>query len=277
MALREEPTDDLAKDVFAHFGAAYYYAEVLHRGLCNLYVWRKISTVGPMNRYRIEEHLAKAYSTTLGQLVSEIQACFSEDGVKRLDVAVEKRNFLAHHFWFERIHLMTSADGCRALIAELNAAQELFQHADRLVDTVVTPYLAKTGLTQDAFADALAAVNLGEPMDPLRSQRRLKKKEMVLRAYEVAGDGNGVAVFFETDDGAVWQLCDAGLGWAAADTPDPGWPPSTRLNQYLPATIEPRPHLSAAWHYEIELSGATLVVRPGTPGGPFSFSVRRRK
>jgi hypothetical protein len=46
----EELTNELAKDVFAHFGAAYYQAEVLHRGLCNLYVWMQIPAIGPMNQ-----------------------------------------------------------------------------------------------------------------------------------------------------------------------------------------------------------------------------------
>jgi hypothetical protein len=274
---REKPTDDLAKDVFAHFGAAYYHAEVLHRGLCNLYVWTKISAIGPMNRYRIEEHLAKAFSTTLGQLVGEIKICFSEDEFEALDVAVSKRNFLAHHFWFERVHLMSSADGCRALIAELNAAEKLFKETDNLVDMVAAPYLAKTGLSPDVLAEALAEALRGEPMEPLRSQRRLKKKELVSRAYELAGAGGAMALYFETDDGAIWQLCDVGLGWTATDTANPGWPPSSLLNQFLPATIDPRPQLTAPWHYDMELSGATLVVRPGKPGGPFSFSVRRKK
>jgi hypothetical protein len=37
-SMSERPTDDLAKEVFGHFGAAYYSAEVLHRGLSNLFV-----------------------------------------------------------------------------------------------------------------------------------------------------------------------------------------------------------------------------------------------
>jgi hypothetical protein len=56
------------------------------------------SPPGPMNRYRIEEHLAKAFSTTLGQLVGEIEICFSEDEFEALDVAVSKAQFLGTSF-----------------------------------------------------------------------------------------------------------------------------------------------------------------------------------
>jgi hypothetical protein len=277
MGPSDKPTDELSKDVFAYFGAAYYHAEVLHRGLCNLYVWTQIPAIGPMNRYRLEEHFTRAFSTTLGHLVGEMQTCFSDEKFKTLGMAVAKRNFLAHHFWFERVRLMTSAEGCRTLIAELTDAEGLFRVADALVEEVAAPHLAKTGLGPDVFARALAEAMRGEPMEPLRSQRKLKKKELVNRAYEIAGESGAKAIFFETDDGAIWQLCDVGLGWTAADTADPAWLPSSLLNQFLPATIEPRPRLLGPWHYDMELDGATLVVRPGRPGGPFSFSLRRKK
>ncbi len=32
-----EATSDEVKEVYATFGLAYYYAELLHRGLCELY------------------------------------------------------------------------------------------------------------------------------------------------------------------------------------------------------------------------------------------------
>jgi hypothetical protein len=272
----ETPSDDLAKEVFAHFGAAYYQAEVLHRGLCNLFVWMRIAAIGPMNRYRVEEHLAKAFNTTLGQLLGEIRNSFSGDDLQTLDVAVTKRNFLAHHFWFERVHLMGSDSGCRTMLAELNAAEELFRIADGLVDGVAAPYLAKMSVKPEVMAEALESAMRGEPPEALRSQRKLKKRESIVRAYDVPGEGGAVSVFFETDDGAIWQLCDVGLGWTRSDAADPSWPPSI-LNKFLPATIDPRPHFDSPWHYDIELSGAQRRVRPGKPSGPFSLSVRRKK
>ena len=268
---------DLAKDVFAHFGAAYYFAEVLHRGLCNLFVWTRVVPAGPMNRYRVEEHLAKAFSTTLGQLLGEIKTCFSEDELGILGAAVSKRNYVAHHFWYERVYLMATAEGCRALIAELEAAEEMFRAADRLVDQVAAPYQAKMGLSSEILEKALQEARSGEPLEPLRSQRKLKKKEVVVRAYEVPGEGRGAAIFLETDDGAIWQLCDVGLGWTGADVADPSWPRCASLTEFLPATIDPRPAPDGPWRYDIELNGATLRVRPGASEGPFSFSVRRRE
>jgi hypothetical protein len=33
----DDPADDLVREMYARFGLAYYYSEVLHRGLCNIY------------------------------------------------------------------------------------------------------------------------------------------------------------------------------------------------------------------------------------------------
>jgi hypothetical protein len=116
----------------------------------------------------------------------------------------------------------------------------------------------------------------GEPLEPLRSQRKLKKQERVVRSYDVPGENGGVRFLFETDDGVIWQLCDVGLGWCEEDAADPTWPHS-KLNEFLPATIDPRPAGAGPWQYELKLKGATLVVRPEADGGPFRLGIRRAK
>lgn len=108
---RRAPDGDKVRELFARFGRAYYYAEVLHRGLCNLYSLSRIPERGPVTRLRLEEHLRDAFKLTLGQLVRSLEASLSSVLVQQLDDAIERRNFLAHHFWYERVHLMSSADG----------------------------------------------------------------------------------------------------------------------------------------------------------------------
>ena len=259
--------DEAVKHVFAYFGAAYYQADVLHRGLCNLLVWKAVTSAGAMNRYRIEEHQAAAFKMTLGQVLKEVQSCFGADDLKILEAAVEKRNFVAHHFWFERVRLMGTTDGCVAMIDELTLADDLFKKADAIVDVVAAPFLETMAGGKDAAAAIMQGLMQqalrGEPMEPLRSQRKLKKHEHVVRVYEVPGKEMGAEFLFETDDGVIWQLCDVGLGWCAADAADPSWPLS-RLNEFLPATFNPRPAGAGPWRYDLGLNGATLVVRPGT-------------
>jgi hypothetical protein len=57
------------KEIYARYGLAYYHAEVLHRGLCNLYALSRILEEGGITGPRLEEHLTEAYSSTLGRIV----------------------------------------------------------------------------------------------------------------------------------------------------------------------------------------------------------------
>ena len=68
-----EPTSDDVKEVYARFGLAYYHAEVLYRGLCNLYCALQVPPDGPVTRYRVEEHLRTAFEMTLGQLLPRLE------------------------------------------------------------------------------------------------------------------------------------------------------------------------------------------------------------
>jgi len=124
------PDPNEVRELFARFGRAYYYADCLHRGLCNLYSLSRIPDRGPVTRLRVEEHLRDAFSLTLGQVVRSLQPDLSPALVQRLDEAIEQRNFLAHHFWYERAHLMPSVDGIEQMIAEIDVFTELFQAVD---------------------------------------------------------------------------------------------------------------------------------------------------
>ena len=50
--------------MYAHFGLSYYMADVMHRGLCNLYVLVQSPDTGN-TRPRVEEQMRYAFSTTL--------------------------------------------------------------------------------------------------------------------------------------------------------------------------------------------------------------------
>src|SRR5262245_50563117 len=89
------PTGDDIKEVYACFGLAYYHAEVLHRGLCNLYSFAQAPSNGPITRPRVEEHFRTAFETTLGQLLVKLQPILPLAIFPKLELAVERRNFLA--------------------------------------------------------------------------------------------------------------------------------------------------------------------------------------
>jgi hypothetical protein len=258
------------RELFAYFGRAYYFAEVLHRGLCNLYVVLQVPENGVVTRYRVEEHFAAAFKMTLGQVWKTVANHFTRDSRTVLELAIERRNFVAHHFWYERAHLMSRRDGRLAMQNELADATKLFEQADALVDAVGPDFAARFGLDETHLNAAMTEILQGVPPEPLRTQRRLRKLETVIRAYE------GNMLLLETDDGVMWQICDEGLGWCAYDRAESTWKKSARLSPYLPTTLNPRPSRTGPWNYDLQLGkGAALAIRPATGERGYTWSIRQ--
>lgn len=270
------PSDEDVKEVYAQFGLAYYFSEVLHRGLCNLYAYSRARHDTPLSWPRFEEHLKEAHQSTFGRVVKTVTPFMSGALLDEFRHAVERRNFLAHHFWYDRIHLLSTNEGCVQACDELTLCCHVFQALDGKIEGLLAPLLSQFGVSSDHWEAALLQARSGQG-PPLLSHRHPDKEEVVIAVYEV-GESQGVsALIFETQDRALWQLCDAGLGWAAFESVGPDWVPSARFDGILPAHINPRPKCTGPWDYRIFLGkGASLVVRPGGGKAAFLWSLRRK-
>ena len=80
-----EDREELIKEVFAQFGAAYCHSEVLHRGLCIVYALATFDKAEDVTRPRIEEKLSIAFSLTLGQIVEKTKVLLPSGLQQRLD------------------------------------------------------------------------------------------------------------------------------------------------------------------------------------------------
>ena len=128
--MMEEVREESIKEAYALFGLAYFHSECLHRELCHAYVLSILPLGTAMTRPRFEEALVRAYALTLGQVIAGLEDSFDRDLFDRLTDAVAKRNFLAHHFWFWRCHLMTSEAGLSEMQKELSELSSLFHNLD---------------------------------------------------------------------------------------------------------------------------------------------------
>lgn len=273
----EEPTPDLRRELFARFGLAYYNSECLHRELCNFLAISVFPSRAGITRPRMEERLAQAFKLSLRIVVEKLRPLLQEELLPDLEAAVERRNFLAHRFWFERAHLMSSVSGIDKMIEELDAMSEQFHRLDEKCTQRFDHKRNELGITDDVVQSALERCLAGQPMEPLLGQRKLKKQERVIRAWESSLPNGGKALMFETEDGCLWQLCDAGLGWTYDDSIQESWRENTEIAKYLPATLNPRPQEFEPWHYELRLSkGAILWVKPGNRNDTFAWGIRTK-
>ncbi len=269
-----EPSSEDIKEVYAQFGLAYYLGEVIHRGVCHLYLGLHCHDQG-MTRLRIEELMREAYAETLGGILNKVRHALSADLETRLGWALEKRNYLAHHFWFDEVHQLSTAEGAHELAEQLAEIIAKFDSINEELDRIVRADLQRRGITDETLAKMFEDVSRS-PMEPLPMQRKPKKQEVVIAVYEIDIPGRGTTLVFETDDHALWELCDVGLGWSKHAGVENGWRAAEPFRDLLPARISPRPETTAPWDYDIALgSKAMLIVRLAPDKKNFTYRVKR--
>jgi hypothetical protein len=249
--------DEQTKEVYAWFGAAYYHSEVLHRQLSIMFALRIRASTTLVVRSRYEEQLRRAFDMTLGNLVVATSELVDAEHANALEEAVQRRNFLAHHFWYDRAPLLASEDGMERLIRELKEHAQFFLELDEAVTSAFEARTAHLGLSQEQYEQTLAELPSGQPPAPLPSKRYLRKTENIVRAW-IPNANNRAYLVLETDDGLLLQLADLGLAWAPYDSPAAEW---TRhpLQGCLPAACRPRPVDAKPWEYTLRLETRAII------------------
>jgi hypothetical protein len=278
----DRPDADLIRELYARFGVAYYQSECVHRGLCMILAWSGLPSPDLVTRPRVEERLAHAFSLTLGDVAAKLEAVLPAELNGELQEAVKMRNFLAHHFWFERAHLMFSVDNVHNLITELERYADVFDRLDNELDEWSKSKRQELGLTEEVLENSLKRILAGESDEPLPDrlairalQKKLGTRQRLIRVWEFTMADSRRPLIFELDDGTLWQLSDVGLGWTRFREIGPDWAEHPAIKPYVPADILPRPTFTAPWDYEFTLAnGAILWVKPGRQKQTFRWGVR---
>ena len=129
------------------------------------------------------------------------------------------RNFLAHHFWFERAHLMFSVENVRELIAELDDYSRLFDRLDAWVDECSKPKWQDLGVTDELLQETASRILAGESDEPLpekQTVREWKKKltrpQRLIRVWEFTLGDDRKPLIFELADGSLSCQTSGSLG-----------------------------------------------------------------
>lgn len=284
MVVSTEPTDDLVREMYARFGLAYYESEVLHRGLCLILAMSDLPRRDLITRPRAEERLAHAFSLMLGQVINELEGKIPRAFSIRLEEARDTRNFLAHHFWWDRNYLMFRADDIHELIEELDGYTQIFKRLDEETRQWFEGKLEEFGLTGELLQDCMNRILAREPDEPLPGKevvrdrmKTLKRQQRLIRVWEFTLPDGGKPLIFEMEDGNLWQLCDVGLGWTRFQKAESDWVEHPAVKPYLPAQIIPRPKDAKPWEYEFKLKDAAVLwVKPGKHEKTFQWGVRTR-
>jgi hypothetical protein len=137
------------KEVFARYGAAVYYANVLEHGLVNLLIVARQAT-GHVTPDSIDDDFDKLFRLTMGGLLKHAER-------ERLTVAdpelwrrvLKTRNHLAHHYFHEHAANFMSAEGRDLMLADSDAARLLFVKADEEATRVLFSICEAWGMTPE--------------------------------------------------------------------------------------------------------------------------------
>jgi len=94
--------DYIIREIFAYYGRAMYLAQAIEKGIMTIILFSQQKFGITKTRY--DEFLQEKSSMTFGQLKREIKdiGCFSVSELDFINKFHEKRDFLAHSYWWER-------------------------------------------------------------------------------------------------------------------------------------------------------------------------------
>jgi hypothetical protein len=153
-----DDAEETTKEVYARFGLAMYYAQVLEHGLVNAMVclqllpnMRAVARDHEQWSVAIDGFMDRQVQTTLGQMIKAFGggSDVPPDLERLLRRALEKRNWLAHHYFRERADEFVTHDGRLRMISELEIVRKLLDDADRALDLFIKPVRERYGITDE--------------------------------------------------------------------------------------------------------------------------------
>ena len=256
--MSEDRLEYLHREVYAKYGLAYFFSECIHKQLCNYYVFKDLATPTDTIRPRLEETMKYAYSFTLGKIFQELKANLDENTKQLMELVIERRNYLAHHFWFEKCNMMNSISNLEKLLEELDDYVHFFRQVDERLTQNYSINTDKLGITKEMLQLELDKVLTGEPYEKLPELRFVKKNEKIVNVWDMPINDKRSLLIFEADDGLLLQLSDIGLSWFYGKIED-NWVKNKKFIKYLPSQFNARPRTEKPWNYQIKIEEKAIL------------------
>ena len=144
-------------ETFARYGLAMYHAQCVEKSLAILVssVFNKeFLPSGPDRREEIQEEVfAKTISRLLNRLKKQIT--LPPNLNRMLITSLQKRNWLAHdYFWVRAVQLLT-VSGRNKMIDELTSLSDSFSKLDAHLTKIYEKHLRKVGVSQTTLDEKL--------------------------------------------------------------------------------------------------------------------------
>ncbi|EKY4197772.1 hypothetical protein QNE44_004860 [Vibrio harveyi] len=151
------------KEVFAFYGLASFNAQCAEKALVNFVMGYKLVDDSALTEEQWLELYERLNSNTFGRLLGHIKKRVElpDALVTHLDSALQKRNWLAHDFFYDYAVHMTEQAGRIQMINELQSLITMFQIADRAIEKLSSVVWREFGI-DDAWVEKEMEIQLSE-------------------------------------------------------------------------------------------------------------------
>jgi len=154
----ESYAEDETREVYARFGLATYLGNVIDEALSNCLLVFEFAFRPGAGRTGVADFQAEVAKDTLGRKVTRLESSPRPPSpalIALLRQVVAERNELAHRFMAEKCTKWYSAVGRKEMVAQLNAAIDLFQRAEEGLEHEYRPRAEALNMTDELIRDIM--------------------------------------------------------------------------------------------------------------------------
>lgn len=146
------------RETFARYGLAMYHAQCVEKSLAILVssVFNKDYLPSPPEHR--DEILDEVFSRTIGTLLFRLkqQVSIPPNLDRTLEEARQKRNWLAHEYFWARAGEILTNRGRDKMLEELDSLSDFFSNVDTHLVSIYDRWMAKVGVPQSLIKDEIA-------------------------------------------------------------------------------------------------------------------------
>jgi hypothetical protein len=142
------------REIYAKFGLAIYFCQVLEAGLVTYLVLLRRATDGSRaTTEEVDELYVELFGNTFGRNITNVRRLLGEQGEWILDeqmtAALALRNELVHQWMRTRVLRQGTSENRLAMIEELETARAVLEDADRILEERTQAMMVKAGMPEE--------------------------------------------------------------------------------------------------------------------------------
>jgi hypothetical protein len=146
-----DAADEQTREVYARYGLAMYFAQVVEHAIVNLMIALRLPERGALTKRDIDQFMDGAFAMTFGRLLKLRRMGQSTHYLQRdLDQARDMRNWLAHRYFRDRAVQFMSPAGRVVMLQELDDATNVFLEVNERLERLSAEVRAANNVGEDA-------------------------------------------------------------------------------------------------------------------------------